>query len=417
MLSQVRKDFPYLKRRLKGRPIVYFDSAATSQKPRQVIEAMSEMAAHHYGNVHRGIHRLSQEATEGYEGARVKLAQFIGAKDWREVVFTKNATEAINLVVWGFAAHTLSRGDTVLLTEMEHHSNLVPWLMLRDRVGVKVEYVKISDEGRLDLDSLTLKVKSLKPKIFALTHASNVLGTINPVGEIVKLVAKLSPKTVTVVDGAQVAPHLALNVARLGVDFYAVSAHKMLGPTGIGCLYGRRALLNKLHPVFGGGDMIRSVTLDKVTFNELPWRLEPGTPPIIEAIGWGAAIDYLQRVGMDQIVRHEAGLKKHFLKQLSTLHLPSSIIRLYGPASTKDRTATFSFNLPGLHAHDLATLLDERGIAIRSGHHCAQPLLARLGAKAAARASFYLYNTAEEIEYFFETLVEIANKMETGNKK
>ncbi|MFY9484398.1 MAG: SufS family cysteine desulfurase [Patescibacteria group bacterium] len=410
MLSQVRKDFPYLERRVAGRPLVYFDSAATTQKPRQVLEAMFEAAAHHYGNVHRGIHRLSQEATEGYEGARVKLAQFIGAKDWREVIFTKNATEAINLVVWGFAAPTLKRGDTVLLTEMEHHSNLVPWLMLRDRVGVRIEYVKITEDGRLDLKSLKFKVQSLKPKIFAFTHASNVLGTINPVGEIVKLVAKLSPDTVTVVDGAQAAPHVAAAVSRLGVDFYAISAHKMLGPTGIGALYGRREFLEQLRPVFGGGDMIRSVSFDTVTFNELPWRLEPGTPPIIEAIGWGAAIDYLNNIRMSNLAKHEAALKRTFLKHFASLKYKSLRLKLYGPASTTNRTATFSFNMPGLHAHDLATLLDERGIAIRSGHHCAEPLLARLGTKAAARASFYLYNSPEEVDYFFRVLGKIAQQ-------
>ncbi|MBI3260748.1 SufS family cysteine desulfurase [Candidatus Berkelbacteria bacterium] len=412
MLSQVRKDFPYLDRRLKGRPIVYFDSAATTQKPRQVLEAMFEAAAHHYGNVHRGIHTLSQEATESYEGARVKLAQYIGAKDWREVVFTKNATEAINLVVWSFAAHNLKKGDTVLLTEMEHHSNLVPWLMLRDRLGIKIEYVKITEDGRLDLNSLKLKVQSLRPKIFSFTHASNVLGTINPVGEIVKLVRKLSPNTVIVVDGAQAAPHLPVNVARLGVDFYAISAHKMLGPTGIGCLYGRRGSLEKLKPVFGGGDMIRSVSFKSVTFTELPWRLEPGTPAITEAIGWGEAIDYLKSIGMEKIAKHEEDLNVRFLDQFNELKsLKAQELKLYGPNSTKDRTATFSFNLSGLHAHDLASLLDERGIAIRSGHHCAQPLLARLGTKAAARASFYLYNTEAEIDYFFKSLAMIRDKI------
>jgi len=408
MITRIRKDFPYLTRRVAGRPLVYFDSAATSQKPRQVLEVMFEAAAHRYGNVHRGIHTLSQEATADYEGARGKLAQFIGAKNWREVVFTKNATEAINLVVWGFASHKLKRGDTILITEMEHHSNLVPWLMLKKKKGVRVEYVKITDEGRLDISNLKSLISNLKPKIFAFAHASNVLGTINPVGEIVKLVAKLSPKTITVVDGAQAAPHISVNVARLDCDFYAISAHKMLGPTGIGALYGRRGLLEELRPVFGGGDMIRSVRFNKVEFNELPWRLEPGTPPIIEAIGWGAAIDYLKQIGMAKLKKHEEVLKITFLKHFASLKFNSLRLKLYGPESVKDRTATFSFNLPGLHAHDLASLLDERGIAIRSGHHCAQPLLARLGTKAAARASLYLYNTEEEIDYFFTRLSQVA---------
>ena len=410
-ITKIRTDFPYLKRRLNGRPIVYFDSAATSQKPKQVLKAMEQAAGLHYGNVHRGIHTLSQEATLAYEGSRQKLAQFIGAKDWREVVFTKNATEAINLVVWGYVAPRLRRGDVVLLTEMEHHSNLVPWLMLKHKKGVGVEYVKITEQGRLDISNLKSQISNLKPKIFSFTHASNVLGTINPVGEIARLVRKLSPKTVIVVDGAQAVPHLAVNVSKLGVDFYAVSAHKMLGPTGIGALYGRQELLEQLEPVFGGGDMIRSVSFKKVDFNELPWRLEPGTPPIIEAIGWGAAIDYLARIGFKNLEKHETKLKERFLDNLSRLNFKGLKFKLYGPESVKDRTATFSFNLPGLHAHDLASLADERGIAIRSGHHCAQPLLNLLGTKAAARASFYLYNTGEEIDYFFKALAMIRDRI------
>lgn len=408
MFTRVRKDFPFLKRRINGHPVVYFDSAATSQKPRQVLEAMHEAAALHYGNVHRGIHTLSQEATAAYEGARQKVAKFIGARDWREIVFTKNATEAINLVVWGYAAPRLRRDDVVLLTEMEHHSNLVPWLMLAKKLGVRIEYVRITDDGRLDLKDAAQKLKSLKAQVFSFTHASNVLGTINPVSQMVSLVKKISPKTATVVDGAQAIAHLSVNVSKLGVDFYAISGHKMLGPTGIGCLYGRRELLEELQPVFGGGDMIRSVSFTSVEFNELPWRFEPGTPPIIEAIGWGVAVDYLNHIGLANIAKHEQQLKQAFLDHFQKLNgLKAQKFKLYGPDSTEDRTATFSFNLPGLHAHDLASLLDEQGIAIRSGHHCAQPLLNRLGTKAAARVSLYLYNTEAEIDYFFKTLEKI----------
>ncbi|MBI3495038.1 SufS family cysteine desulfurase [Candidatus Berkelbacteria bacterium] len=400
----MRDDFPYLKRRVHGHPVVYFDNAATTQKPNQVIEAITA-AAQATGNVHRGIHTFSHQTTEQFEAARQAVADFFGA-DARQIIFTKNATEALNIVVWGFGAAYLKRGDTVLLTEMEHHSNLVPWLMLGKRQNIRIAYVRITSDGRIDQKDLVEKLDRYKPKIVALTHASNVLGTINPLQKIVATVKAKLPDTLVVADGAQAAPHIPVDVAALGVDFYAISGHKMLGPTGIGALYGRSARLEQLQPVFGGGDMIRSVSFSDVAFADLPWRFEAGTPPVFEAIALAAAIRYLTQQTFAHIVAHEQRLIEHFLKKFDAACRRYPFV-LYGPQSSIDRTATFSFNVEGIHAHDLASLLDGYGIAIRSGHHCAQPLMERLGIKAAARVSLYVYNTKDEIDYFFKVLEKI----------
>ena len=402
-VNRIRADFPILKRRIGGRPLVYLDSASTSQKPKQVIDAIRRYYTEYNANVHRGLHRLSEEATVAFEQSRDNFAQFIGARTSKELVFVRNTTEALNLVVFSWGRANLGAGDHVLLTEMEHHSNIVPWQMLATEKGIKLDYVKIDDDGLLNWESFEDLIKG-KPKALSLAHVSNALGTINPVKEMAREAHKVG--ATVVVDAAQSVPHMPVDVADLECDFMAVSGHKMLAPTGIGVLYGRYDLLDHMEPVMGGGEMIREVHLQNSRWNDLPWKFEAGTPNIEGTIGLGAAVDYLSRIGMENVRQHEKNITQYALKRLADV----KGLVLYGTRDVEKRGAAISFNLGDIHAHDLATILDTQGIAIRSGHHCAQPLMERLKVPATARASFYVYNTRKEVDILVRAL-ENARKM------
>jgi len=388
--ERVRADFPILERTIGGRRLVYLDSAATAQKPRAVLDALRAYYERSNANVHRSIHTLGEEATELFEAARDRVRAFIGARHREEIIFTKGTTEAINLVAHTWARPALAEEDEILLTEMEHHSNLVPWLLLARERKLRLRYVPVTEGGHLDLGALD-RLLTRRTRLVALTHVSNVLGTVNPVAEIVERAQAAGARVL--IDGAQAAPHLPVDVAALGVDFYAFSGHKLGAPTGIGVLYGRREILEPLEPAFGGSEIIKEVWLDRVTWNDLPWRFEPGTPPIAGAIGLGAAIAYLEGLGWDAIRVHEAELTREALARLPEVE----DLQLYGPEDPEARLGVVSFNLPGIHPHDLAAALDSEGIAVRAGHHCAQPLMRRLGVVGTARASFYLYTTPDDI--------------------
>ncbi len=395
-VNALRQDFPALRRLVHGRPLVYLDNAATSQKPEAVLRALDEYYREHNANVHRGIHTLAEEATALYEGAREKVARFINAPGPAEVVFTKSSTEALNLVAYGWAYHNLREGDEVVVTVMEHHSNLVPWQLACRRTGARLRHLDIDDEGYLRLDQLD-EVLSPRTRLVAVTHVSNVLGTINPVAEITRRARAAG--ALVVVDGSQAAPQMPVDVQALGCDFYALTGHKMLGPTGVGALWGRRALLEAMEPFLGGGEMIKNVRLEDAEWNEVPHKFEAGTPNIAQAIGLGAAVDYLQAVGMDNVRVHERELTAHALEALATV--PG--VTVYGPREVEHRGGAVTFSVEGIHPHDLATVLDQEfGVAIRAGHHCAQPLMNRLGVLATARASFYLYNLPEEADRLVE---------------
>ncbi len=384
-VERIREDFPILKRKINGHPLIYFDNTATTQKPVQVINAIKEFYEKYNANIHRGVHTLSQEASELYEKAHEKVADFINA-DWREVIFVRNTTEAINLV-----ANVLDLKDgEVVVSMMEHHSNLVPW---QDK---NLEVVNIKGDGTLDMEDLKEKITK-KTKLVAITHVSNVLGTINPVEEIGKMAHEVG--ALFLVDGAQSVPHMPIDVKKMNCDFLAFSGHKMLGPAGIGVLYGKKDLLEELPPFLKGGDMISHVWVDRATWNELPWKYEAGTPNIAGGVGLGAAVDYLKTVGMENVRRHEEELVGYALDGLSSLG-----VEIYGP---EERGGLISFNLEGVHPHDVAYFLDKKGIAVRSGHHCAQPLMRCLGIKGTVRASFYIYNTKWEIDKFLDALKEI----------
>jgi len=391
--EKLREDFPILKTTVRGKPLVYLDNAATSQRPSQVLAAYCLFCQSHNANVHRGIHSLGEQATDRYEAARRKVATFIGAPSERTVVFTRGTTESINLVTYGYARKFLKPGDAVVLTPMEHHANLVPWQIVASTMSANLRFWPMTSEGTLDMSAAS---DLLQPpvKIVALTHVSNVLGTINPVKEITRQAHAIGAKVL--VDGAQAVPHMPVNVADIGCDFYAFSAHKMCGPTGVGVLWGREELLDEMDPFMTGGEMIREVWLDHATWNELPYKFEPGTPPIAEAVSMGAAVDYLNHIGMDWIQEHDRQLVNHAMNQL----LAEDGVKIFGPQD--GRGALVSFNVEGVHPHDLATLLDGDGIAVRAGHHCAQPLMRWLGVPATARASFYLYNLPEEIDQLLE---------------
>jgi cysteine desulfurase/selenocysteine lyase len=395
---EIRKDFPIFERRIHGKPLVYLDNAATTQKPRRVIETEKKFYEETNANIHRAVHTLSYESTKLYEEAHKKVARFIGAKSWREVVLTRNATESINLVAYGWGLRNLKEGDEVLITVMEHHSNIVPWQMLREQRGVTLKFLDVDDGGRLDLDELP-RLLTERTKLVGIIHASNVLGIVNPVRDVIAEAKKLG--ALVLVDAAQSAPHIPIDVSALDCDFLAASGHKMLGPTGIGFLYGRRELLDNMSPFIFGGDMIETVTLEKSTWNELPWKYEAGTPNIAGGIGLGAALDYLDNVGMASVISHEQELLNYTLESLSDL--PG--IELYG--SSEERVGVITFNIKGIHPHDVAGILDEEGIAVRSGHHCAQPLMRRLGIENAVRVSLYIYNTEEDIDRLTSTLHKI----------
>jgi cysteine desulfurase/selenocysteine lyase len=391
-----RRDFPILGRQVNGAPLVYLDSAASSQKPRQVIEAVSRYYERSHANVHRSIHTLGEEATELYEGARDALRAFVGAASREEIVFTRGTTEAINLVAQA-VGRTLGPGDEILVSEMEHHSNLIPWQMAcRDR-GATLRAVPVIGEGFLDMEAFS-RLLSPRTRVVAVAHVSNVLGTINPVAEIIRRGREAG--ALVLLDGAQGAPHLPLDLASMGPDFYVFSGHKMLGPTGIGVLYGRRETLERLEPAWGGGEMIKEVWIDHAQWNDLPWRFEPGTPPIAGAVGLHAAVEYLDKLGMARVAAHERDLTARCLDALA--RIPG--VTIYGPRNAEIKGAVVAFNVEGLHPHDGAALLDERGIAVRAGHHCAQPLMKRLGIVGTLRASFSVYNTPAEVERLAEAV-------------
>ena len=395
----LRKDFPILDQQVHGKPLVYFDNAATSQKPRAVIDALIHYYEHDNANVHRGIHELSNRATAGYEAARVRAAKFINAKSSDEIIFTRGTTEGINLVAATWGAKNLKAGDVILLTEMEHHSNLVPWQLLAQRTGAKISYVPVTgDEGLLDLSRLdSLLTKQVK--IFSMVHISNSLGTVNPVAELCARARKLG--IITLVDGAQSAGHCPVDVQAIGCDFFAFSGHKICGPTGIGVLWGREELLNAMPPYQGGGEMILSVEYQKTEFKPAPHRFEAGTPDISGPSGLHAAMDYLDAIGRENIWKHDRELANYACEKLAAL----KNIRLFGPKT--DRAGLVSFLLKDVHAHDVVTLADQAGVALRGGHHCTQPLMHKLGVESTARASFYFYNTPSEVDRFVEVIKEI----------
>lgn len=394
--EQTRSDFPILRRIVHGHPLVYLDSAASSQKPRQVLEAMQNYYERTHANVHRSIHTLGEEATEVYEAARNAVRVFVGARFREETIFTRGTTDGINIVARALAL-TLKPGDEILVTEMEHHSNLVPWQMICRERGAVVKAVPVVGEGVLDLDAFG-RLLSPRTRLVAIAHVSNVLGTINPVTDMTRRAHEAG--ALVLLDGAQAAPHLSLDVVVTGCDFYVFSAHKMLGPTGIGVLYGRREVLERLEPGLGGSEMIKEVWIDHAQWNDLPWRFEPGTPPIAEAVGLHAAVDYLDKLGMARVEAHERALCRLAIDALE--RIPG--VTLYGPRHAELRGAVVAFNVEGIHPHDGAALLDEHGIGVRAGHHCAQPLMRRLGIVGTLRASFSVYNTAAEIERLSEAV-------------
>ncbi|MDP9316344.1 MAG: cysteine desulfurase [Chloroflexota bacterium] len=389
-LERIRADFPILHQQVHGHPLAYLDSTASSQKPALVIDAMNDFYRRTNANVHRGVYQLSEQATEAMEQARGKIARFIGARSVREIIFTRNTTESINLVANAWGRANLRPGDRILLTEMEHHSNLVPWQIVAQATGAELLFIPVDGTGRLALDGLD-RLLTERTKLVALTHMSNVLGTINPV----KVIAAAAKQVgaLVLVDGAQSVPHFPVDVGELGIDFLAFSGHKMCGPTGVGVLWGRKPLLQAMPPFLGGGSMIRSVGLRSSSWNDLPHKFEAGTPAIAEAIGLGYAVDYLASVGMDAIHQAEQQLTQYAVERLQGI----DGLTLYGPA-VAERGGVLSFNLAGVHAHDVAAVLDQQGVAVRAGHHCCQPLMELLDAPATARASFYLYTTPAEID-------------------
>ncbi|MCS6842666.1 MAG: cysteine desulfurase [Roseiflexus sp.] len=386
----LRREFPILNQSVNGKALAFLDSAASSQKPRRVIDCLEDYYRRYNANVHRGIYRLSEEATFAFERARGKVARFINARSQREIVFVRNTTEAINLVARSWGDANLREGDRILLSIMEHHSNLVPWQMLAQRTGAKLEFLPIDGEGRLVLDNLDAQLEGVR--LVAITQQSNVLGTINPVAEIARRAHAVG--ALVLVDGAQSVPHMPVDVQALDIDFLAFSGHKMCGPTGIGVLWGRRAILDQMPPFLGGGSMIKVVGLYESTYADVPARFEAGTPAIAEAIALGEAVDFLQEIGMDRIHAHERELLGYALERLREV----KGLRVYGPTTTEMRGSAVSFTLDGVHPHDVAAVLDSEGIAVRAGHHCAQPLHAHYNIPATTRASFYLYNIPEEVD-------------------
>jgi cysteine desulfurase/selenocysteine lyase len=396
-LSRIRDDFPILNQEIHGRPLVYLDNAATSQKPRSVIAALVDYYERYNSNVHRGAHYLAEQATESYEAARAKVARLIGASDPACLIMTRNTTEGLNLVAQTWGRVNVGPGDEIITTELEHHSNIVPWQMLCQEKGAKLRYVEVRSDGLIDLDQYQ-RLLNPRTKVVALAHMSNVLGTILPVAEMAALAHQVG--AVVVVDGAQSVPHMPVRVESLGADFMAFSGHKMLGPTGIGGLWGRRALLEEMPPFMGGGDMIEYVERDYSTYNELPWKFEAGTPNIGDAIAFGAAADDLSAIGMEASREHERELVAYALEALGD----QPDVTLYGPRDVAHRGGVVTFNLGDVHPHDLSTVLDFEGVAIRAGHHCCQVLHRKLDVAATARASFYIYNSREEIDVLIRSL-------------
>ncbi|MHB8438797.1 MAG: SufS family cysteine desulfurase [Acidimicrobiales bacterium] len=402
-VAAIKKDFPLLAQHVHGRQVVYLDSASSAQRPQSVLDAMDDYYATTHANVHRGVYAMAEEADRRYEAARVSVGRFIGAPDpAHEVLFTKNATEAINMVAATWGRANLRRGDVVVLTDMEHHANVVPWLMLAEEIGIELRWIGIGPDYRLDLSNLDDLLRGAK--LVGLTVMSNVLGTMPPFAAIAA--AAHAQGALVVADAAQSVPHLTTDVKSLGCDFLAFSAHKMLGPTGIGVLWGHKELLEAMPPFLGGGGMIRDVRHDGFTTNELPWKFEAGTPPIAEAVGLGAAVDYIEHVGIESVRAHEVALVRYALQALAERF--GSDITIFGPAGTDDRGGVLSLALDGVHPHDLAQVLDQQGVCVRAGHHCAKPLMAHLGVNATARASFYLYNDEADVDALVEALAEAA---------
>lgn len=398
-IGDIRKQFPILDQEVNGRPLVYLDSSATSQKPLKVIETIEKYYREINSNVHRGVHTLGTRATDAYEGAREKVRKFINAKSIQEVIFTRGTTTSINTVAASYAADNLKEGDEIVITYMEHHSNIIPWQQVARRTGAQLKYIPLQEDGTISLEDVRATVTP-NTKIVSVMQVSNVLGVINPVKEIAQIAHENG--AIMVVDGAQSAPHMKIDVQDLDCDFLAFSGHKMCGPTGIGVLYGKKHLLEKMEPIEFGGEMIDFVQLQESTWKELPWKFEGGTPIIAGAVGLGAAIDFLTEVGLDNIAEHEHKLAAYALEKMSAVEG----MTIYGPLDPAKRAGLITFNLADVHPHDVATVLDAEGIAVRAGHHCAQPLMRWLKASATARASFYLYNTEEDIDKLVEGLVK-----------
>jgi cysteine desulfurase/selenocysteine lyase len=397
-LEEIRAEFPILEREVHGQPLAYLDNGATSQKPLEVIDALDRYWREQNANVHRGVHTLSEEATALYEEARETVAAHLGA-DRREVIFVRNATEALNLVAYSWGRAHLSQGDRVVVTEMEHHSNVVPWYQVTQEKGAHLDWAPITDEGRIDLDALASLLER-GPKLVCVAHVSNVLGTVNPIAEIARMAHDAG--ALVVVDGAQAGPKLELDMAALGADFYAITAHKMYGPTGVGALFGRRELLDAMPPFIGGGSMIRKVSKELITWADLPAKFEGGTPPIAEAIGFGAAVRWLDRLGLPAAHAAEVELTAYALERVA--EVPG--LTIFGPPAGDDRGGIVSFGMEGVHAHDISEILDRHGVAVRAGHHCAQVLMQRLGVPATTRASFAVYNTPDEVDRLVEGLFD-----------
>ncbi|KIL43703.1 cysteine desulfurase [Jeotgalibacillus campisalis] len=398
-VNEIRRQFPILDQEVNGHPLVYLDSAATSQKPLSVIQTLDEYYRGYNSNVHRGVHTLGTRATDRYEGAREKVKKFINASSMQEVIFMRGTTTAINTIAQGYGREKVGKGDEIVITHMEHHSNIIPWQQLAKATGAELKYVPLQEDGTLSLDDVRETVTK-NTKIVSIMMVSNVLGTMNPIKEITKIAHENG--AIMVVDGAQAAPHMKVDVQDLDCDFFAFSGHKMGGPTGIGVLYGKKDILNKMEPIEFGGEMIDFVGLQESTWKELPWKFEGGTPIIAGAIGLGAAIDFLEEVGLDEIEKHEHHLAAYAMDKMSQIE----DMTIYGPADPKERAGLVTFNLADVHPHDLATVLDAEGIAIRAGHHCAQPLMKWLNVSSTARASFYLYNTEEDIDKLVAGLVK-----------
>ncbi|MCJ7626283.1 MAG: cysteine desulfurase [Anaerolineaceae bacterium] len=399
-MLDLKKDFPILERETRpGKKLVYLDSSATSQKPQSVLESMDNYYRRMNANIHRGVHTLAEESTAAYESARERIARFIGAKHSRELIFTRNTTESINLIAYSWARSNLIAGDVIVLTEMEHHSNLVPWQYLAEEMGIKLEFIPVNQDGTLNLNAYH-QLLDLGPKLISFTHMSNVLGTINPVKQMIQDAHQVG--AVTVVDGAQSVPHFPVDVQDLEIDFLAFSAHKMGGPTGIGALYGREVFLDSMPPFLGGGTMIKKVTLRSFTTNDLPHKFEAGTPAIAEAIGFGAAVDYLSGIGMDEVFKHEFVLINYALESLNEI----SGLKVLGPSAAQ-KGGVASFTLEGIHPHDIAQILDHEGIAVRAGHHCAMPIHDKFEIPASTRASFYIYNYPEDIDLLIDGLKKV----------
>ncbi|WP_270997185.1 cysteine desulfurase [Listeria seeligeri] len=396
-IQKIRADFPILAQEINEKPLAYLDNAATSQKPKQVIRALTHYYEFDNANVHRGVHTLAARATDAFESARTKVAKFIHAREVAEIIFTRGTTSAINLVVDSYGNANVEAGDEIVISYLEHHSNLIPWQQLAKRKGAVLKYIELEEDGTISIEQAE-KTITEKTKIVALAHVSNVLGTITPIKEIAALAHKVG--AVILVDGAQAVPHMEVDVVNLDADFYAFSGHKMMAPTGIGALYGKRELLDKMEPTEFGGEMIDFVELYDSTWKELPWKFEAGTPIIGGAIALGAAIDYLTEIGIDTIHAYEQELVSYAIEQMSKLEG----ITIYGPTDASKRCGLVTFNIEGAHPHDVATILDEDGVAIRAGHHCAQPLMKWLDVSSTARASFYIYNTKEEIDALIEGL-------------